>query len=137
MKENWVIATNGHETTWNAILYAVSLAEKMNASLTLLGVVEKEDEKHPLQAMFSRAVTLFQEKGISYELQIAHGAMEEILGENDWENDFSPISSAGGWSLGSATVQYESDNEKPSESDEEDVGARSESEIIDGEFIEE
>jgi nucleotide-binding universal stress UspA family protein len=86
MKENWVIATNGHETTWNAILYAVSLAEKMNASLTLLGVVEKEDEKHPLQAMFSRAVTLFQEKGISYELQIAHGAMEEILGENDWEN---------------------------------------------------
>ncbi len=86
MKKNWVVITNGHEKTREAILYAGRLAAAMDESLTLLGIVEKDDEKHPLEEMFNFAVPFFHEMGVSYSLQVANGQTEHILARRDWSD---------------------------------------------------
>ncbi len=87
MEKKIVLVTNGYKRSWQTIQYATWMANLMNAPLTLLGVVEKMDELHPVEDIFSRAVAHFQEKGINYDLQLVNGETEEILADMDWDED--------------------------------------------------
>ncbi|NQU30531.1 MAG: universal stress protein [Anaerolineae bacterium] len=87
MKKKILLVTNGCAESWPTIEYAVGMATTLGAQPTLLGVVEKKDELHPVEEMFSRAVALFQEKDLLYDLQIVNGETEEILGELEWDEN--------------------------------------------------
>ncbi len=72
------------------------MAKIMEASLTLLGIVEKTDEEHPVEEIFSRSTTLFQEKKLDYDLQLVNGDTENILTELPWdENTYLFVGSLG------------------------------------------
>ena len=101
MKENFMeskilLVTNGCTKGWEVIEYATGMAKLMQASLTLLGVVEKTDEFHPVEEIFSRAITLFQEKGLDYDLQLVNGETEDVLAEMNWnENTYLFVGTLG------------------------------------------
>ena len=86
MDTELLIATNGFKGTWFAIEYGVWLAEIMRMKITLLGVTEvlnpaAIDEHHPLEDVFERAVSLFQEKGLAYSLEVRNGEAEQVIPE--------------------------------------------------------
>lgn len=83
MKPNLLIYTNGYEGTWPAIEYGAWLAQLMQTQLILTGVVEAHDNDHPVEDIFSRAVTLFQEKGLAYSLELEAGLAEETIMNRD------------------------------------------------------
>lgn len=79
MKPNLMIFTNGYQGTWPAIEYAAWIAKNMATHLTLTGVVEPEDTDHPVEEIFSRAVSLFQENNNDYSLELENGMAELII----------------------------------------------------------
>ena len=79
MKPQLRIFTNGYEGTWPAIEYGSWLARTMQTQITLTGVVEPNDEEHPVEDIFGRAVTLFQESNVSYSLELDNGMVEETI----------------------------------------------------------
>ncbi|MEI6289300.1 MAG: universal stress protein [Chloroflexota bacterium] len=79
MKPDLRVFTNGFEATWPAIEYAAWLAENMHTHLTLTGVVEAKDAGHPVEDIFGRAVTLFQDKKVDYSLELENGSVEEVI----------------------------------------------------------
>ncbi|MBT3190408.1 MAG: universal stress protein [Anaerolineae bacterium] len=87
MKNKILLVTNGCRNSWATVQYAAGMAETMKMPLTLLGVVEKFDAEHPVEETFSRAVTLFQEKNLVYNLQIVNGDTEDVLAELDWDEN--------------------------------------------------
>ena len=87
MKNKILLVTNGCTENWATIQYAVEMAKTMDLPITLLGVVEKMDAEHPVEEVFSRAVGLFQEKGIPYALQLVNGDTEEILAKTEWDEN--------------------------------------------------
>lgn len=87
VKKKILLVTNGCTESWQTIEYAVRMAVLMNIPLTFLGVVEKEDDEHPVEAIFSRALSLFQQKGLAYELQLVNGETEDVLAEIVWDDD--------------------------------------------------
>ncbi len=87
VKKKILLVTNGCTEGWQTIEFAVWMAALMDVPLTFLGVVESDDEEHPVEAIFSRALNLFQKKGISYELQLVNGDTEEVLANMDWNED--------------------------------------------------
>ena len=87
MKNKILLVTNGCAEGWATIQYAAGMAKMMDASLTLLGIVEKTDEYHPVEEVFGRAVTLFQEKELLYDLQLVNGETEDLLTEMEWDEN--------------------------------------------------
>lgn len=87
MSKKILLATNGCSQNWATIQYATEMAKIMTVPLTLLGIVEKFDMEHPVEEIFNRAVTLFQEKELDYDLQIVNGDTENILAEIDWDDE--------------------------------------------------
>ena len=86
MDSELLITTNGFRGTWFAIEYGAWLAEVMRMNITLLGVTEflnpaAIDDHHPLEDIFERAVSLFQEKGLSYRLEVRNGVAERVIPE--------------------------------------------------------
>jgi nucleotide-binding universal stress UspA family protein len=86
MESELLIATNGFKGTWFAIEYGTWLAEIMRMDITLLGVAEELDpavidDHHPLEDIFERAVSLFQERGLHYELEVRNGEPEHVIPE--------------------------------------------------------
>jgi len=81
------LVTNGCTKSWATVQYAAEMAKTMKMPLTLLGVVEARDEEHPVEEMFSRAVTLFQKKNLIYDLQLVNGDTEEVLADLDWDEN--------------------------------------------------
>jgi len=84
MESELLIVTNGFKGTWFAIEYGAWLAESLHMTITLLGVTEIPnpaaiDDHHPLEEIFARAVSLFQEKGLTYTLEVQNGDAEEII----------------------------------------------------------
>jgi nucleotide-binding universal stress UspA family protein len=79
MKPNMVIFTNGNEGTWPSIEYGAWIAQNMQTRLTLAGVVEQGDAEHPLEDIFGRAVSLFQESGVEYSLELERGSVEDVI----------------------------------------------------------
>ena len=96
MKSELLIATNGFKGTWHAIEYGAWLAELMQAKILLLGVTEQLslaaiDDHHPLEDIFARAVELFQEKGVEYNLEVRNGEAEEVIPEKANQGDFITV----------------------------------------------
>jgi nucleotide-binding universal stress UspA family protein len=84
MKPDLLIATNGFKGTWPSIEYGAWLAAVLHAKITLLGVTENLspaaiDDHHPLEDVFARAVELFQQNSVAYELEVQNGNAEEII----------------------------------------------------------
>jgi nucleotide-binding universal stress UspA family protein len=84
MAETFLICTNGQESTWPAIEYGAWMAAALQAPVTLLGITEHLpsspiDEKHPLESIFSRAVELFEQKGLVYTLEVQNGDAEQVI----------------------------------------------------------
>ena len=96
MESKILLVTNGCTKSWAVIEYAAGMAKLMQTSLTLLGVVEKTDEHHPVEEIFSRAISLFQEKELEYDLQLVNGETEDVLAEMDWnENTYLFVGALG------------------------------------------
>ncbi len=86
MDSELLITTNGFEGTWFAIEYGVWLAEILRMKITLLGVTEilnpaAIDDHHPLEDIFERAVSLFKERGLAYNLEVRNGEAEQVIPE--------------------------------------------------------
>lgn len=86
MDSELLIATNGFKGTWFAVEYGAWLAEIMHMHVTLLGVNEYPnpaaiDDRNPLEDIFERAVSLFQEKGLAYSLEVRNGEAERVIPE--------------------------------------------------------
>ena len=86
MDSQLLIATNGYKGTWFAIEYGAWVAEIMRMNIMLLGVTEDLnpaaiDDHHPLEDIFERAVSLFQDKGLSYDLEVRNGEPERVIPE--------------------------------------------------------
>ena len=84
MSDEFLICTNGHETTWPAIEYGAWAATSTQGRVTLLGIAEQRggasiDTKPPLEDIFARAVQLFEEKGVQYTLEVRNGDAEQII----------------------------------------------------------
>jgi len=97
MNSEILIATNGYARTWSGIEYAAWLGEVMRVPVTLVGIVEQkqrpniDDETHPLEEIFSRAVALFQERKLKYHLDIQEGHAEDIIPKKAKEKDFLTV----------------------------------------------
>lgn len=87
MQKKILLATNGCQDGWDSVLYAVNMANLLNLPLTLLGVVEKYDEIHPVEEIFGRATTLLQAQKVDYDLKLVNGDTEDVLAEMDWEDE--------------------------------------------------
>lgn len=86
MDSELLIVTNGFKGTWFAIEYGAWLAEILHMHMTLLGVNEHPnpaaiDDRNPLEDIFERAVSLFQEKGLVYDLDVRNGEAEKVIPE--------------------------------------------------------
>jgi len=84
MQPELLIATNGYKGTLPAIEYGVWLAATLQMEVTLLGVTEKLnpaaiDEHHPLEEVFARAVELFQQNHLEYNLEVQNGNAEDLI----------------------------------------------------------
>jgi nucleotide-binding universal stress UspA family protein len=86
MDSELLITTNGFKGTWFAVEYGAWVAEILQMKISLLGVNEIPnpaaiDDHHPLEDVFERAVSLFQEKGLAYSLEVRNGPAEEVIPE--------------------------------------------------------
>ena len=97
MKPEILVATNGFEKTWPGIEYAAWLGKLMRVPVTLIGIIEEkqrpniDEEAHPLDDIFSRAVVLFKEKKLKYRLEILEGHAEDVIPKKAKEKDFLTI----------------------------------------------
>lgn len=97
MNDEILVATNGYEVTWPAVQYAAWLAEAMDTSLTLMGILESkdrpniDDESHPLEGIFSRAVALFETKRLLYRLEVVEGQAEEVIPQKAREKNYLTV----------------------------------------------
>ncbi len=80
MKPRLQVFTNGFEGNWPSIEYAAWMADAMQASLTLTGTQEKSAEKFSVEEIFSRAVSLFQQKKLNYTLELGDEPIESLIG---------------------------------------------------------
>jgi len=97
MQPEILVTTNGFEGTWPAIEYAAWLGALMGAPLTLMGVIEQrerpniDEESHPLENIFSRAVALFDEKRLEYRLEIVEGHAEDVIPKKAREKEYLTV----------------------------------------------
>ncbi len=96
MKQNILIATNGFKGTLPAIEYGAWLAANLEARITLLGVTEDLnpaaiDDHHPLEDVFARAVEVFDQRGVQYQLEVENGNAEEIIPRKVKQQDFITV----------------------------------------------
>jgi nucleotide-binding universal stress UspA family protein len=96
MDSDILITTNGFKGTWFAIEYGAWLAESLKMKITLLGVTEvlnpaAIDDHHPLEDIFERAVGLFKEKGLAYNLEVRNGEAEEVIPEKASSGNYITI----------------------------------------------
>lgn len=89
--------TNGYVRTWPGIEYAAWLGNVMGVPVTLIGITEQkqrpniDEEIHPLEDIFSRAVALFEEKKLKYHLEIHEGHAEDVIPKKAKEKDFLTV----------------------------------------------
>lgn len=91
-----LITTNGYKGTWPAIEYGAWLGKMLGLKVTLLGVTEKLnpaqiDDHHPLEDVFSRAVDLFQQNGLEYQLEVQNGNAEEVIPREARQGEFITV----------------------------------------------
>lgn len=97
MKTEILVATNGFERTWPGIVYAAWLGKTLRVPVTLIGIIEQrqrpniDEEFHPLEDIFGRAVALFKEQKLKYYLEIHEGHAEDVIPKKAKEKDFLTI----------------------------------------------
>jgi nucleotide-binding universal stress UspA family protein len=96
MDSELLITTNGFKGTWFAVEYGAWLAEILKMKIMLLGVTEVHnpaaiDDQHPLEDVFERAVSLFQEKGLAYNLEVRNGEAEQVIPEKANSGDYITV----------------------------------------------
>jgi nucleotide-binding universal stress UspA family protein len=96
MKPELLITTNGFKGTWLAIEYGAWFAETMRMKVSLLGVTEKLNSRqidghHPLDDIISRAVELFQKRGVEYSVQRQNGDAEHVIPEIANQGNFITV----------------------------------------------
>ena len=96
MKPDLLIATNGFKGTLPAIEYGAWLAANLNAQVVLLGVTEEInpaaiDDHHPLDDVFARAVELFAQHGVAYQLEVVNGNAEEVIPRKAQQGNFITV----------------------------------------------
>jgi len=97
MKPEILVATNGFEKTWPGIEYAAWLGKVMHVPVTLIGIIEEkqrpniDEEIHPLDDVFGRAVALFKEKKLKYHLELHEGHAEDVIPKKAKEKDFLTV----------------------------------------------
>jgi nucleotide-binding universal stress UspA family protein len=97
MKPEILVATNGFERTWPGIVYAAWLGKTLSVPVTLIGIIEQkqrpniDEEFHPLEDIFSRAVALFKEQKLKHHLEIYEGHAEDIIPKKASEKDFLTV----------------------------------------------
>ena len=96
MNTEVLIATNGFKETWAAIEYGAWLAQLMQVPITLLGINEapssaRKDQPDPLDMILTRAMELFQNKGLEYRLERQNGEAEKLISEKANQGDFLAI----------------------------------------------
>ncbi len=74
-----LVLTNGNETTWPSIEFSAWASSQLDAPLTLVGILENRGENEAVEEIFSRAVTLFQQFGVNYSLQLESGPAETVI----------------------------------------------------------
>lgn len=74
-----LVLTNGNETTWPSIEFSAWMSSQLGAPLTLVGILENRGENDDVEEIFSRAVTLFQQKKVEYTLQLETGHAEAVI----------------------------------------------------------
>lgn len=84
MGNDFLICTNGNETTWPAIEYGAWAASASRSKVFLLGIAEhlpsaRIDAKYPLEDIFARAVELFEKEGLEYSLDVQNGDAEQVI----------------------------------------------------------
>ena len=98
MKPELLITTNGFKDTWLAIEYGAWLADSMKMKVMLLGVAENvrsaSIDNRPLDDIFSRAIELFQQKGVEYSSEIQNGQAEQIIPQKANSGDFITVVSS-------------------------------------------
>jgi nucleotide-binding universal stress UspA family protein len=97
MNSEILVATNGFKRTLPGIEYAAWLGGAMRVPVTLIGIIEQkqrpniDEEIHPLEDVFSRAVALFQENKLEYHLEIHEGHAEDVIPRKAKEKDFLTV----------------------------------------------
>jgi nucleotide-binding universal stress UspA family protein len=97
MNTEILVATNGYKRTWPGIEYSAWLGSVMCVPVTLIGIIEQkqrpniDEEIHPLEDMFSRAVALFQKNDLEYHLEVREGHAEEVIPRKARERDFLTV----------------------------------------------
>jgi nucleotide-binding universal stress UspA family protein len=80
-----IIFTNGRPSTFPAIEYGAWLGASLGTSVLLVGLDEVpspsqiDEETHPLEAVFARAVEAFKKAGVKYSLEVLQGHAEEVI----------------------------------------------------------
>jgi nucleotide-binding universal stress UspA family protein len=97
MNPEILVATNGYTRTWSGIEYAAWLGKILHVPLTLIGIIEQkqrpniDEEIHPLDDIFGRAVALFKEQKLKYHLEIQEGHAEDVIPQKAKEKDFLTV----------------------------------------------
>ena len=97
MNSEILVATNGYTRTWSGIEYAAWLGKTLRIPLTLIGIIEPkqrpniDEEIHPLDDIFGRAVALFKEQKLEYHLEIHEGHAEDVIPQKAKEKDFLTV----------------------------------------------
>lgn len=86
MTSDILIVTNGTKESFPAVEQGAWLAGVLDSPITLLGINEKPDPAaidsvNPLEAVFEKAVSLFQAQGARYRLEVRNGSAEKIAKE--------------------------------------------------------
>ena len=79
------IFTNGRPTTLPAIEYGAWLGASLRTPVRLVGVDEDpspsqiDEDVHPLESVFEKAVEIFLKAGTEYHLEVQQGHAEEVI----------------------------------------------------------
>ncbi|MFZ5856558.1 MAG: universal stress protein [Chloroflexota bacterium] len=85
MNSEIFIFTNGRPTTFPAIEYGTWLGASLRTPVRLIGLDEDpspsqiDEETHPLEAVFLRAVEGFRKAGVAYTLEVQQGHAEDAI----------------------------------------------------------
>lgn len=84
MSSDILVVTNGTKESYPAVEQGAWLAEILGLPITLLGVTERSDPAaidaiHPLEAVFEKAVGLFESRGAAYKLEVRNGSAEGVV----------------------------------------------------------
>ncbi len=92
MSSDVLIITNGSKESLPAIEEGAWLAKTLGLKITLLGLAERQnpaaiDDTHPLEAVFEKAIALFQAQGAAYRLEVRNGSAEKVVPQEAQQND--------------------------------------------------